>query len=343
MSLQRIIPLLMIVSLGGCEWASQPGPQSAENISHAISSISAAHVYKHIDALQMPAGLPSRIAFTPGFDSAVSYVRRAFSSIPNLTSVELDTFFVSTATPPLNAKALVNVVATLRGSTQPEKQVVVGAHLDCSASFVGTSVWNSTWSTIRAPGADDNASGVAGVLEIARVLSETSPELTLKFIAFGAEELVPAYNLGYSLLGSAVYVGRAVARGDQVVAMINLDMIAYNPQSLFCDIAADSTSTFIGQLAVDLNAAYNIGLTMRQQPFSPGRSSDHASFWDAKIPAVLFIENFPPRQATPYYPSNSYYHLPSDSLSHLNMDLARRITQLAGATALALAKPTRAK
>jgi len=96
-----------------------------------------------------------------------------------------------------------NVVAELPGTTRRDEIYVIGAHYD--------SVGN--------PGADDNGSGVAGVLEAARVISQYESEATIRFIAFDMEEV--------GLVGSKAYV--ALHAGENFVGVISLDMIAYDP------------------------------------------------------------------------------------------------------------------
>jgi Zn-dependent M28 family amino/carboxypeptidase len=103
-----------------------------------------------------------------------------------------------------------NVIATIPGSAQLPKEIIFGAHTDAA-----------TLNPLVSPGADDNASGVAAILEIARVLHRTGyqPTHTLRFIGFGAEEA--------GLRGSADYAAKAVLRAQPIEAMINFDMIGY--------------------------------------------------------------------------------------------------------------------
>jgi acetylornithine deacetylase/succinyl-diaminopimelate desuccinylase-like protein len=101
-----------------------------------------------------------------------------------------------------------NVVARRRGTTRPRELVVVGGHFD-SISRQGN----------EAPGADDNASGTACVLECARVLCTMRFERSIEFVAFSAEEV--------GLFGSNAYVAHLAQSGDSLVAMLNVDMIGY--------------------------------------------------------------------------------------------------------------------
>jgi Zn-dependent M28 family amino/carboxypeptidase len=108
-----------------------------------------------------------------------------------------------------------NVVASIRGSLYPDSVCILGAHYD--------DIVRSGDPFIAAPGANDNASGVAAMLETARVLEKNSflPEKTIRFIAFGAEEL--------GLYGSTDYAARAVQNSESISMMLNNDMIAYEP------------------------------------------------------------------------------------------------------------------
>jgi leucyl aminopeptidase len=110
-----------------------------------------------------------------------------------------------------------NVIATLSGSTYPDSVCVIGAHYDdiLKAGNPFTIV----------PGANDNASGIAALLEIARVMKKNSysPFNTIEFIAFGSEEL--------GLYGSFAYTEKAKLAAKKIKLMLNNDMIAYNPSS----------------------------------------------------------------------------------------------------------------
>jgi hypothetical protein len=105
-----------------------------------------------------------------------------------------------------------NVVARIEGSANPENIYVAGAHYDC--------ISETTDPFISAPGADDNASGVAGILEMARVMKKFAfvPASTIEFVAFAAEE--------YELNGSEDYADKARTGNLDIVMMLNHDMIA---------------------------------------------------------------------------------------------------------------------
>jgi len=108
-----------------------------------------------------------------------------------------------------------NVVASIEGTSMPDSVCIVGAHYDDNLRS------GNPFDIV--PGANDNASGVAAMLEIARVLSRNNftPKSTIKFIAFGAEEL--------GLYGSTAYASKAMEDGEKIRMMLNNDMIAYEP------------------------------------------------------------------------------------------------------------------
>lgn len=111
------------------------------------------------------------------------------------------------------ATEIVNVVAVLPGDGQPEKRIIVGGHYD-SINLRDKSP------EAPAPGADDDASGTAVVLELARVMSRYRFRRTIVFVAFGGEEI--------GLVGSSHYAARAKAAGEQIEAVFNNDIVGSN-------------------------------------------------------------------------------------------------------------------
>jgi Zn-dependent M28 family amino/carboxypeptidase len=108
---------------------------------------------------------------------------------------------------------IVNVVAVLPGVSQPAKRIIVGGHYDSINLRVKAA-------EAPAPGADDDASGTAVVLELARVMSQYRFEKTIVFIAFGGEEI--------GLVGSSRFAARARAANEQIEAVFNNDIVGSN-------------------------------------------------------------------------------------------------------------------
>lgn len=166
-----------------------------------------------------------------------------------------------------------NIIAVLPGITKPEEVTVLGAHLDSTAWFSRTS-----------PGADDNGSGSAALLEAARLLRQYRFERTIHIVFFTGEE--------QGLVGSQAYVAE---HGAQVVSAINLDMFGWDGDGDRCfeidmgDQVAGSQE--IGQCIADSVTAYSLGLSYDLYTHPSVGSSDHISFWKEGIPAVAIFEN----------------------------------------------------
>lgn len=175
-----------------------------------------------------------------------------------------------------------NVVAVQEGAVHPDQIYIVGAHYD----------------SVNNPGADDDASGVAGILEAARVLSQYEFESTLVFIAFDREE--------QGLKGSWAYAGDHST--DDIRGMVALDMIAYNPVGTHHDKAYVYWYQDNSPLTTDLQdalATYGHGLLGEIAHLSSA-SSDHAPFDANGFDAALLIEHA--------VWSNPHYHLSTDSV-----------------------------
>lgn len=199
----------------------------------------------------------------------------------------------------------------------------VGAHVD--------SVPNS-------PGADDNASAVAALLEIARVIPENWPgetKLELELVAFDLEEI--------GMLGGAEHARLSQDSGVDLRGMVSLEMLGYcdhqpNSQQLPRTLKGlyPDTGNFIAvvgnQNSRELIERFRDG--MQQVPELPvetlqvpsngdflqaTRLSDHSPFWDAGYPAVMITDTS--------FMRNPHYHLPSDTLQTLDMEFLHRVAE----------------
>lgn|GEM_PF-329285 len=225
-----------------------------------------------------------------------------------------------------------NLLVEFPGSSGRPGVVELSAHYDTVAG---------------SPGADDNSSGVAALLEIARVLAASPPERTVRLCFFAGEE--------QGLLGSEVHVAGLQRRGEDVVGLLNLDSVGYAtgaPDSQqapvrivfvtwmpstgdFITVIGDWSSGSLGNLfeaAVDTYvpelpyySANRIGGW-----FEDGRRSDHAPYWDAGIPALFLTD-------TGEFRTNTY-HRPGDLPAELDYRYLRQVAQAAAAAALELAR-----
>ncbi len=186
-----------------------------------------------------------------------------------------------------------NIVGTKPGTKDPHHVLVVGAHRDTVAG---------------APGADDNTSGVAVVLEIAEILRRTPLPATVRFVLFGAEE--------FGLLGSDYYVHHMGS--DQVMGMVNLDMEGVGERlQLATYRGSDALAILAARLAEQLGIKAQVARS---------EGSDHVSFERAGVPVVFLVR--------PDYP---YLHTPKDTVDRIDPKLLEVSGRLATAIVLTVA------
>jgi peptidase M28-like protein len=217
-------------------------------------------------------------------------------------------------------QAFRNLDVTLPGRGKPTEVVVVGAHYD---SNPGT------------PGADDNASGVAAVLELARLLRTDSLPRTIRFVAFANEEL-PFF--GTADQGARRYVNALKQRGDDVRSMLSIETIGYyatgpktqmypKPLNLFYPDTGNFIG-FVGNLSSRPLVHEAIAAFRRHTSFPshgaaapasvPGIGwSDHEAFWAAGFPAVMITDTAPFR--------NPYYHTRGDTPDRIDYERMARV------------------
>jgi hypothetical protein len=193
-----------------------------------------------------------------------------------------------------------NVIAKKTGTVYPDYHIIVCAHYD--------GVYNS-------PAADDNGSGTAAVLELARVMKDSSFAVTVLFITFDAEET--------GLNGSIHYSQAAQARGEKILAVFNMDMIAdennYADANLF-----NGTSTRLAQTWINI-AGPLVGINGHLAGGSSG--SDHYPF-TGFVPNSIFLAE---------YNFSSVYHSVHDSTTHMNFEYMTRMVRATAAWLITVA------
>ncbi len=212
-----------------------------------------------------------------------------------------------------------NVIAEKPGLDPNAGIVILSAHLDNTSGSYMT----------LAPGADDNGSGSVALLLAAEILSHYNFDATVRFILFTGEE--------QGLYGSAAYA--TMVQFEDIRGVVNMDMIAWDSQGgPDMDIhsrAGIPGNTALANLFLDVVAAYQLPLTPVRYDNGSG-ASDHASFWNKTIPAILVIENY---YSDPGIPADfhAYYHTINDRVQHYNNGYYRAMAQASLATLVHLA------
>ncbi len=204
-----------------------------------------------------------------------------------------------------------NVVAMLEGSDPALKgtYVVVGAHYDHLGMGGSGSGSRFLDSLDVHNGADDNASGVAGILELAAKLASDRASLrrSVIFVAFDAEEL--------GLLGSKYFTGHSPIDLNKILAMTNFDMIGrMNTENPGIMIGGTGTSLESEPLLLELETG-DVKLNFSPEGFGP---SDHAAFYAEDIPVFFFTTG-----------AHEDYHTPADDWQLLNLEGERQVLEIA--------------
>jgi aminopeptidase YwaD len=214
-----------------------------------------------------------------------------------------------------------NIIGVLPGSEPiaSRRRIVIGAHMDHLG--LGTSSSLAPGEQAVHNGADDNASGVAVVLGLARTLARLTPDQRphdLVFVLFGAEEM--------GLLGSKhMLESMPVEERARILAMLNFDMVGRLRDKL--SLNGTGTASEWAELIEKANLAVADGETPLVLDGSPDGwgPSDHASFYGERIPVLHFFSG-----------THEDYHKPSDDLDKLDYEGAAKIGELAGRIAIAL-------
>lgn len=217
-----------------------------------------------------------------------------------------------------------NLVATRHGTFNPDRpRLCVGAHLD---------------SRPDTPGADDNASAVAAMLEIARLLPQTWPDgarLELELVAFDLEE--------NGMLGGREHARLSRESNIDLRGMVSLEMLGYcdhtpGSQSLprtlrglypdtgnFIAIIGNQNSTsLIEQFGIGMRVVNDLPVETLQVPdngngLQATRLSDHSPFWDAGYPALMITDTS--------FMRNPHYHMPTDTIETLDLQFLHFVTE----------------
>ncbi|HUU82005.1 MAG TPA: M28 family peptidase [Phycisphaerae bacterium] len=247
---------------------------AAGEIGHQIvDQIDLEHYRHYLDDLLYTHDGDNRGRFGPEHDLARDAIAATLESFG--LQVELHAFEYAGST-------YYNVVATQPGTVFPDAQYIVGGHFD----------------SVNNPGADDNGSGVAAMLEVAYILSMYEPECTVKYIAFDLEE--------HGLVGSRAYATEH--QSDDIRGVLVLDMIAHDAGAYKCRVYGDPASNPIKYLVADAIGEYapELAYMIVGEYGDPADFSDHAPFEDVGFQGCLLIEDM--------HGTNPCYHRQCDSV-----------------------------
>ncbi|MFM1876210.1 MAG: hypothetical protein RL266_1947 [Bacteroidota bacterium] len=246
--------------------------------------------------------IASRNKNNPGNALAARYIKE-----------RLESFGLSTSLQTFGATGE-NVVATQPGLVYPNQKVILCGHYD-SMPTGGLS-----------PAADDDGSGTAAVIEAARILSQYHFAYTLVYAVWDEEE--------YGLVGANAYASAAENNGDSIIAVINMDAIAWDGDGdklARVHVRPIANSVNLGTVAVNMISTYGIDLNIETN--NPGATySDHAAFWNHDFSAILLIEDFD-------NDGNPHYHTTTDRVEYFDTTYFGAIAKWAFATTATMAVP----
>jgi len=304
------------VNMPGESFKGQPGPFTSDEVSLRSA------LAEHIEALSSTIGIRHHNQGA-SLSAAASYIHSSFESLgfkPRLQQFEF-------AGVPMH-----NIEVIIPGSKRASKYVVIGAHYDTVPTT---------------PGADDNASGVAALLELARRLKATRPDCTICLVAYANEENNGGTPEG---MGSYAHARGLKEQGIDVVGMISLEMLGYFDESegsqkypFPFNLFYPTKGNFIGFVGNTKSADF-VRFCLRQfrlaasvpsegaaapERFSDIARSDHWSYWQHGYPALMLTDtsNF----------RNPYVHTMHDTTDSLNFDSMTRVVKGIEAVILKLA------
>jgi Zn-dependent M28 family amino/carboxypeptidase len=243
--------------------------------------------------------------------AASNYIRREFES--NGYKVAAQNFLVA-------GREVANLSVEIRGASWPDEVVVVGAHYD---------------SVVGSPGANDNSSGTAAVLELSRMMHGRRLDRTIRFVLFANEE-PPYFQTG--TMGSVVYAQSLRQAKAQVVGMISIETIGcfsdaphsqhyppgiaalYSDKGNFIGFVSDTNSSALMKRAM---ATFRANASVPSEGLVAAQSlegvgwSDHWSFWQQGYPAIMVTDTAPFRYA--------HYHKATDTPDKMDFDRMTRV------------------
>jgi hypothetical protein len=301
--------------------APTPSPApTARPIAAVLERIDPAKLNDHMVAL---ASFGSRDVRNPNHAKAVAYLKEQLGAIPGVA--------VESHRAAYNGIPLENLLAVVDPLTPPPASgwVMICAHYDSISNR--SAGWNPA--TSAAPGADDNGTGTAALLEYARVLAQERASLRQRIVLafFDGEELF--------FKGSLAYLG-SLETPPPYAAVINIDMVGFNPIADRLDLIwYTAGSAGLRDRVIAANDRYQIGVSplLPQLATTGATILDAAAFGLAGIPAIALVQRYGENDAT--FPGNYTFHTVNDTPDKVtNKRLWLKAAKLTLATALELAR-----
>ena len=266
-----------------------------------------------------------------GIGAARRWLIKEFQKVPGLEVVDDAYLLPKQGSRIIKDTELHNIVAIKKGKAERERIIIINAHYD-SIAVSKDGKFNYEDSNTEAPGANDDASGVAALLEMARIIAPLETESTIHFIAFAGEE--------QGLVGSTLYAQKMKQEGKNVEAVLTMDMISnikagsgYIDSTrvrVFSDDPNDSPSRelarYVRRIAGQVYPSFEVNLIYRADRF--GRGGDHTPFVMEGFPGIRFTE------ARENY---SIQHSPLDTIENLSLPYCADVTRVVLASLLSLA------
>jgi len=301
---RRLFPALLVISLAvflaGCQ--KEPEMTREELVSYLSAQVSAENLESSVRWLE---GMGTRFALAENRRDVAVKIRNRFISM-GYHGASLDSFYLEKTIQGITYNTWqYNVIARVEG-TDDDSISIVGAHYDSYASGVNPFV--------TAPGANDNGSGMAAVMEIARIIrgSRIRPNHTVIFIAFAAEEL--------GLHGSRYQAEKSAAKGDKIIMMINHDMISYvaDPYAnqWYLNIIHYDNSADLRDDAAQLCDEHSALVSYSDNTFND--RSDSYPYYLNGFKALFFHQS----------DIEGTYHTPGDRVSVCNFDYASEVVRV---------------
>lgn len=287
-----IVLLAALLGAAGAQNASGYDPAIAGMMAQMSSTTLLRHVSElsgetvvYLGSPPAPHTLMTRYSRSPGVEKAAQYLVEFYQRIG--LHVEVQRF---------GDDDWPNVIATLPGTVEPDKIVILCAHFDSLSEQ--PMVW--------APGADDNASGTATLMAAAEILKSHAFAYTIRFVHFSGEE--------QGMLGSKAYAQLQRAANADIVGALNLDMLAWDSDDapimeLHAGTREDSFEMAMAFAGVV--GQYGLPLTPQIKRADSIHASDHSSFWLNDYAAVLAIEDWDD--------FNANYHTTRDRVGAFNV------------------------